>query len=304
LYGWRIRLGVWGSWYEADVPAVMDYYEVLGVARTASTKDIQGAFRKLARKYHPDVNKGEEQRFKAISEAHSVLTDPKKRKLYDQFGPGWQAAQAGGASGAAGPAGGRGGPRVRYRTVNADQFADLFAEGRGIGDVMGSIFGNQRPAGRGRAVAEPEGSIEISLLEAFTGTTRMLDREDGGRIEVKVPAGVVPGTVLRVPGLRVRVEVAKHPDFVCEGKDLRTQVRVPLQLAFKGGEVEVTTLKGRRVTLKIPAETQNGTRFRLRGLGMPAGAGGGAGDLYAEISVRLPLPADEATRRWIGEMPG
>jgi curved DNA-binding protein len=281
------------------VPAVTDYYEVLGVPRTASTKEIQAAFRKLARKYHPDVNRGEEKRFKAVSEAHSVLTDPKKRKLYDQFGSSWQAAQAGSAA-----AGARGGSRVRYRTVDPDQFSDLFGEGHGFGDVLGSIFGSQRGSARGRAVTEMEVRIEIGLQEAFTGTTRMLGREDGGRVEVKVPAGIAPGTVLRVPGLRVRVEVAQHPDFVCEGKDLRTQVRIPLQLAFTGGEVDVPTPKGGQVKLKIPAETQNGTRLRLRGLGLPAGAGGGPGDLYAEVSVRLPLPADDATRRWIEEMPG
>jgi curved DNA-binding protein len=288
-----------GSWYEADVPAVTDYYQVLGVPRTASSKEIQAAFRKLARKYHPDVNKGEEQRFKAISEAHSVLADPKKRKLYDQFGPSWQAAQGGGAAGGA-----RGGPRVRYRTVDADQFSDLFGQGHGFGDVLGSIFGNQSRSGRGRAATDSEVRIEISLQEAFMGTTRMLRREDGGQMEVKVPAGIPPGTVLRVPGLRVRVDVAHHPDFVCEGKDLRTQVRIPLQVAFNGGEVDVPTLRGSRVKLKIPAGTQNGTRFRLRGLGMPAGAEGGPGDLFAEVSVRLPLPANEATRRWIEEMPG
>jgi curved DNA-binding protein len=275
------------------------------VQRAASTKEIQAAFRKLARKYHPDVNKGEDEKFKAISEAHSVLADPKKRKLYDQFGPNWQAAGAAGAAGAASAAAAsRGGPRVRYRTVNTDAHSDFFADGHGLGDVLGSIFGNQRRGDRGQAGAEPEGSVEISLQEAFTGTTRKLERPDGRRVEVKVPAGIAPGTVLRVPGLRVRVEVALHPDFLRDGRDLRTQVAVPLQVAFKGGEVDVATLKGGRVKLTIPAQTQNGTRFRLRGLGMPEGAGGGAGDLYAEVSVRLPLPPDEPTRRWIEEMPG
>jgi curved DNA-binding protein len=279
------------------VPAVKDYYELLGVPRTASKKEIQAAFRKLARKHHPDVNQGDDARFKEISEAHSVLVDPEKRKLYDRFGADWQAAQAAGAGAAAGAGGA--GPRVRYRTVRPDQFSDLFGGGEAFGDILGSIFGDQRSG----AGAEPEGTIEITLPEAFTGTTRTISTGGRRRVEVKVPAGVEPGTVLRVPGLRVRIEVAPHSDFVRDGKDLRTEVVVPLKVALQGGEVEVPTLKGGRVNIKVAPQTQNGTRLRLRGLGMPDPRGGTAGDLYAEVSVRLPVPADEATRRWIDTMP-
>ena len=284
------------------MPKTKDYYEELGVSRDASQKEIQSAFRKLARKLHPDVNpadKEAESRFKAISEAHGVLSDAQKRKLYDRFGPDWQAAANAGMDPdqAPGPFGARGG---RYQTVNTDTIEDLLggmggARG-GFGDIFSSIFG-----GRGAASQSPvdsEGTIEITLQEAFRGTARQVVMPDGKRIELKVPAGVQDGTVLRVPGLRARVQVANDPLFVRDGKDIRVPVPVPLATAFLGGEVDVPTLKGSRVKLNVPPETQNGTRLRLRGLGMPDQRGGQAGDLYAEVRVRLPLPMDERTRRW------
>lgn len=284
------------------MPKTKDYYEELGVSRNASQKEIQSAFRKLARKLHPDVNpadKEAESRFKAISEAHGVLSDPQKRKLYDRFGPDWQAAANAGMDPDQGP-GPFGAPGGRYQTVNADTIEDLLggmggARG-GFGDIFSSIFG-----GRGDARQSPvdsEGTIEITLQEAFRGTARQVVMPDGKRIELKVPAGVQDGTVLRVPGLRARVQVANDPLFVRDGKDIRVPVPVPLATAFLGGEVDVPTLKGSRVKLNVPPETQNGTRLRLRGLGMPDQRGGQAGDLYAEVRVRLPLPMDERTRRW------
>ena len=284
------------------MPKTKDYYEELGVSRDASQKEIQSAFRKLARKLHPDVNpadKEAESRFKAISEAHGVLSDPQKRKLYDRFGPDWQAAANAGMDPDQGP-GPFGAPRGRYQTVDADSIEDLLggmggARG-GFGDIFSSIFGGRGAAGQ--SPVDSEGTIEITLQEAFRGTARQVVMPDGKRIELKVPAGVQDGTVLRVPGLRARVQVANDPLFVRDGKDIRVPVPVPLATAFLGGEVDVPTLKGSRVKLNVPPETQNGTRLRLRGLGMPDQRGGQAGDLYAEVRVRLPLPMDERTRRW------
>lgn len=300
------------------MPPVKDYYEVLGVPRTASEKEIKSAFRKLARKHHPDVSKGDDARFKEINEANSVLSDPSKRKLYDRYGQDWEAARQAGATGDE-PAGSRvGGPNVRYRTsggpstqyraVRPDEFSDLFGDGEAFGDILGSIFGNNRAGATGAGVrraapAEAQGTIEISLQEAYTGTTRTIGTEDGRRVEVKIPAGINPGTVLRVPGIRVRVEVAPDPVFTRDGKNLSTEVWVPIRTAFLGGEVEVPTPKGTRVKLTVPAETQNGTRLRLRGLGMPDPKSGTPGDLYAEVKVRLPVPATDAIRRWIQTMP-
>ena len=292
------------------MPKTKDYYEVLGVPRTASQKEISSAFRKLARKHHPDLNAGDKQaeaRFKEISQAHDVLSDAKKRKLYDEFGSNWAAAEAGGVP----PGAGRGGYRpqqqppgggAQYRTVTAEEMEDLFGEGAGIGDIFGSIFGNAR----GRARPEPadvEAPITVSLAEVYRGTSRTVELPGGRRVEVNVPAGVKEGTLLRVPGLRARVQIAPDPIFTREGKDIRVAVPVPLQAALRGGEVAAPTLKGGRVQFKVAPETQNGTKIRLKGLGLPDPKGGPPGDLYAEVRVQLPVPMDERTRKWAEEQP-
>jgi DnaJ-class molecular chaperone len=294
-----------------------DYYETLGVARTATDKEIQSAYRKLARKHHPDVNagdKGAERRFKEIGEAHEVLSDPDKRKLYDRYGRDWKAAAAAGASTAGDPgfggfggfgAGrGPGGARVEYQSVDPREFEEMFRGngGAGFGDVLGSIFGAGR-AGGARGVPESEGIVDVTLREAYQGAARQVELPDGRRLEVKIPAGVNDGTVLRVPGLLARVRVAKDGVFEREGKNLRVTVQVPVRIALLGGEVDVPTLKGTRVKLAVPAETQNGSRLRLKGLGMPDPKGGPLGDLYAEIKVRLPIPIDDTTRRWAEQLP-
>lgn len=294
------------------MPKTKDYYEVLGVPRTASTKEISAAFRKLARKHHPDLNSGDKQaeaRFKEISEAHEVLSDPKKKQLYDEFGENWASAAAAGVQpGQAGvPRGGfrtdgGAGPRVQYRTVTPDEMEDLFGEGGGFGDIFGSIFGGQR----GRARPQPadvELPITVSLNEIYTGTSRTVELPGGRRVEVKVPAGVKEGTVLRVPGLRATVQMAPDPIFTREAKDLRVVVPVALRVALQGGEVAAPTIKGGQVKFKVPAETQNGTKIRLRGLGLPDPKGGPQGDMYAEVRVQLPLPMDEPTRKWAAEQP-
>src|SRR5439155_1019426 len=199
------------------MPKTKDYYEVLGVPRTATQKEISSAFRKLARKFHPDLNANDKQaeaRFKELSEAHGVLSDAKKRKLYDEFGPNWAAAEAAGAQPGSSRGGGGfrpdAGSRVEYRTVT------------------------------------PEGK---------------------------------------------------------DGKDLRVMVPVPLHVALRGGEVSAPTIKGGQVKFTIPAETQNGTKIRLKGLGLPDPKGGPPGDMYAEVRVQLPVPMDERTRKWAAEQP-
>jgi curved DNA-binding protein len=288
---------------------VKDYYEVLGVPRAATQKEISTAFRKLARKHHPDLNAGDKQaeaRFKEVSEAHEVLSDAKKRKLYDEFGPDWAAVHAAGVQpGARSGTGGfrnAAGPSAQYRTVTPDEMEDLFGEGGGMGDIFGSIFGGNR----GRARQQPtdvEAPITVSLPEIYRGTSRTVELPGGRRVEVKVPAGVKEGTVLRVPGLRARVQIAPDPLFTREGKDLRVMVPVPLHIALRGGEVAAPSLKGGQVQFKVPPETQNGTKIRLRGLGLPDPKGGPPGDLYAEVRVQLPVPMDERTRKWAEEQP-
>jgi len=288
-----------------------DYYDVLGVARTATQKEITAAFRKLARKHHPDLNAGDKQaeaRFKEISEAHDVLSDAGKRKLYDEFGPDWASAQQAGVQPGAGRRAGGGfrtqpgGPEVQYRTVSPDEMEDLFGEG-GFGDIFGSIFGNSTRTRSRPAPVDVEAPITVSLGEVYRGTSRTVELPGGRRVEVSVPAGVKEGTVLRVPGLRATVQVAPDPVFTREGKDLRVTVPVPLHIALRGGEVAAPALKGGQVQFNVPPQTQNGTKIRLRGLGLPDPRGGDPGDLYAEVKVQLPVPMDERTRKWAAEQP-
>jgi len=287
-----------------------DYYKTLGVGKGASDEEIKKAYRKLARQYHPDRNPGNkqaEERFKEISQAHDVLSDAKKRSLYDEFGSSWAAAEAGGVQPGQGRGGGfrpQQGGGAQYRTVTPSEMEDLFGgAGGGFGDIFGSIFGGNA---RDRARQEPadvEAPITVSLAEVYRGTSRTVELPGGRRVEVKVPAGVKEGTVLRVPGLRARVQIAPDPLFTREGKDLRVVVPVPLHVALHGGEVAAPTLKGGQVQFKVAPETQNGTKIRLRGLGLPDPKGGTPGDLYAEVKVQLPVPMDERTRKWAGEQP-
>jgi curved DNA-binding protein len=296
------------------VPKTKDYYEVLGVPRTATQKEISSAFRKLARKHHPDLNAGDKQseaRFKEISQAHEVLSDAKKRSLFDEFGSDWGAAEAGGVQPGQGRTrvrqqpGGAAAGGAQYRTVTPEEMEDLFggSGGGGFGDIFDSIFGgNTRGRSRQEAI-DVEAPITVSLAEVYRGTSRTVELPGGRRVEVKVPAGVKEGTVLRVPGLRARVQIAPDPLFTREGKDLRVTVPVPLHVALQGGEVAAPTLKGGQVQFKVPPETQNGTKIRLRGLGLPDPKGGTPGDLYAEIKVQLPIPMDEKTRKWAEQQP-
>ena len=290
-----------------------DYYDVLGVPRTATQKEITAAFRKLARKHHPDLNAGDKQaeaRFKEISEAHDVLSDTKNRKLYDEFGADWRSAAQAGVQpdgGRRGPGGGfrpqPGGPDVQYRTVSPEEMEDLFGEGGGFGDIFSSIFGSSARTRTRPAPLDVEAPITVSLGEVYRGTSRTVELPGGRRVEVKVPAGVKEGTVLRVPGLRATVQVAPDPVFTREGKDVRVSVPVPLKVALQGGEVSAPTLKGGTVQFKVPPETQNRKKIRLRGLGLPDPRGGQPGDLYAEVNVQLPVPMDERTRKWASEQP-
>ena len=285
-----------------------DYYEVLAVPRTASQKDISAAFRKLARKHHPDLNAGDKQaeaRFKEISEAHDTLSDAKKRRLYDQFGPDWAAAEAAGVRPGARQGGFRteAAPGAQYRTATPEEMEELFGSEGGFGDIFGSIFGGNRGRARPAQPIDVETPITVSLAEVYHGAKRTVELPGGRRVEVAVPAGVKEGTVLRVPGLRARVQIAPDPVFAREGRDVRVVVPVPLHVALNGGDVAAPTLKGGQVHFKVPAETQNGTKIRLRGLGFPDVKGGSPGDLYAEVRVQLPVPMDERTRKWAAEQP-
>lgn len=301
-----------------------DYYKILGVEKTATEKEIKAAFRKLARKHHPDMNPdnpGAEERFKGINEAYEVLGDPEKRQKYDQLGVHWQRwQQTGGRSGdfdwsqwmaGAGPGGpGPGGQRVHVRYGSPEDLQDLFGGGGSFSDFFTSIFGGTEAGGtgrggfdfgqRGRRGQDLEHEIEISLVEAYHGAARMLNK-DGRRLSVKIPAGAKTGTKVRMRGegegglggaaagdLFLKIKVASDPRFERKGDDLYTTTPVDLYTAVLGGQIRVETLSG-PVDLKIPPGSQNGQTFRLRGKGMPKlHHAGQHGDLYAKLDVRLP----------------
>lgn len=300
-----------------------DYYEILGVSRDADEKEIRRAFRRLARQHHPDVNPGDpeaEERFKEINEAYEVLADPEKRSKYDQLGreySRWQ--QTGGrardfnwgqwTTGAPGQEG----QRVHVRYGSSEDLEDIFGGGSPFSDFFSQIFGGMggaSPQGAGPRGFEYqvrptrgqdyEQDLEISLREAYQGTTRILQK-DGRRLEVKIPPGARDGTRVRMaqeggPGsaggeagdLYLRIRVAPDPQFERRGDDLYVTVPVDLFTAVLGGEATVPTLNG-AVRLTIPAGTQNGRRFRLRGKGMPhLRQPEQQGNLYAQVEVRLP----------------
>jgi DnaJ-class molecular chaperone len=308
-----------------------DYYATLGVAKTATDKEIKQAFRKLARKYHPDVNPGDkaaETRFKEINEAHEVLSDPEKRRKYDELGANWRAYEQGGAGGQTPPGfdqfwqtGGRGG--AQYRTVTPEEMEEIFGSGGAAGDHPFSDFfrtffgGGGGPEGgrtghartsrgraRTRAGSDVEHPVQLTLEEAFSGTLRRLSLKHDGHtrtIDVRIPAGVRDNARVRVSGegepgtggaragdLYLRVQVMPHHQFERQGDDLTTKVSVALTTAVLGGEAAVPTIGGGTVRLKVPPTTQNGQRFRLKGQGMPIAGKQERGDLYVTVDVQLP----------------
>jgi DnaJ-class molecular chaperone len=312
-----------------------DYYATLGVAKSATEKEIKQAFRKLARKYHPDVNPGDkaaEARFKEINEANEVLGDPEKRRKYDELGANWRAYEQAAASGAGGPQGGwnvhfGGAPGAGggFRTMTPEEMREMFGEGDPFSDFFHTFFGGAmggdagetgrrtRSRSRGRAGRDVEQEIELSLEDAFHGTTRRLAIKHDGHtrtVDVRIPAGVGDGSRVRIAGegevgsggakagdLYLRIRLAAHPKFERKGKDLYTKVHVPLTTAVLGGEADVPTLGGRTLRLKVPAATQNGQTFRLKGHGMPATNRPEPGDLYATVDVQLPKTLTPEQRR-------
>jgi curved DNA-binding protein len=297
-----------------------DYYQILGVGKDATEKDIKQAYRKLARKYHPDVNpnnKPAQEKFKEINEAYEVLSDSTKRGKYDTLGANWQSYEqyqrAGGqAAGGQGPFQWGGGGGSQYRTVSAEDFENLFGgEGGGFSDFFRTFFGGGFGDGgqaRPRRGQDIEQAIEISLDEAYHGGTRVLQK-DGRRLEIKIPSGVKTGSKIRYGGeglagasggasgdLFLRVQVAPHPTLERDGDDLRCELAVDLYTAILGGETTVPTLKG-QLALKIPPETQSGKTFRLAGQGMPRlNQPNSFGDLFAQVRVILPTNLTQAER--------
>ncbi len=313
-----------------------DYYNVLGIDRNAGEKEVRAAYRRLARKYHPDVNHGEPdatERFKEINEAHEVLSNPESRRLYDRYGENWRNVQRGGDPFQGGSPF-RGGGRWQTQTIDPETFHDLFGGG-GFGGMFDSFFGGGRggSGGRRRGPQRPgvlEQPVELTLEEAFHGTTRALQVTGQTpcatcngvgtvnnracqtclgqgfsfqpvRGEVSIPAGVDNGSRVRVsPGgqqVVLVVTVLPHARFQRNGNDLSTEVTVPLYDAVLGAEVVVPTMTG-QVALKLPPESQNGRVFRLGRQGMPKlGTPAERGNLFVTVRVELPTELSDDERR-------
>jgi curved DNA-binding protein len=316
-------------------PTYKDYYNILGVEKSATEKQVKDAYRKLARKFHPDVNPGDktaEEKFKELSEAYDILSDPDKRRKYDAYGDQWRAYSQGGGGFPGGFGGnGSGGYRVEYGPGGMDLndlFASLFGDAEmGGGSRMGERFGaGPRPGPqRGRDV---DSEIDVTLEEAFHGGTRSLtlnvptgrydlnhNREETvtRRVEVKIPAGVADGQKIRLAGqgsggaagagdLYLTVRIAPHATFERRGKDLYVDVPVPFTVAALGGEAKVPTLKGSRLTVTIPPGMQSGQSLRLGGQGLPDVRGGTTGDLYARVKITVPKSLTERQKELLREL--
>jgi curved DNA-binding protein len=288
-----------------------DYYGTLNVPKNATEKEIKQAYRKLARKYHPDMNpdnKDAEERFKEVNEAYEVLSDPEKRKLYDQFGGEWSKWQQSGGrpddfwqnwQPRGSPSGGYTSRNFSGSEVFSDFFQQLFGGLGGYGDIF-NAGGRSGPtlSRRGRDYEQP---VEISLREAYQGTTRLFQLGDN-RIEVSIPPGADNGTRIRVAGkgapgiaggppgdLFLVIQVQPDNTFTRQGVNLEAALPVDLYTAILGGEVKILTPDGKYVLLTIPPQTQNNNRIRLKGKGMPTlGKSSERGDLVARIQVLLP----------------
>lgn len=300
-----------------------DYYATLGVPKTASSKEIKQAYRRLARKYHPDLNPGNkeaEATFKAINEAHEVLSDSTSRRKYDELGANWRMYEQQAASGGS-PSAGAGRGAAGHRTMTPEEAAELFGNANPFSDFFTTFFGGQeggQESARGgrrrpRRGGDVEHAIDLTLEEAFSGVTRRLAIDHGSAprtVDVRIPPGVADGSRVRVSGegapgtagaaagdLYLRIRIAPHSHFERRGRDVYVSTPVPLTTAVLGGEADVRTLGPKSARLRIPPLTQNGQLFRLKGYGMPAvGAPGDSGDLYAKVDVQLPAQLTPETR--------
>jgi DnaJ-class molecular chaperone len=273
-----------------------DPYKVLGVARTASQDDIRLAYRKLAKKHHPDLNPGNgkaEEQFKTVSAANEILSDVAKRAQFDR--------------GEIDAAGQPRSPEASYRdyadSETGRRYARSESQSRGwnaqdIDDMFGSMFGGNRPMSGG----DEHYSLETDFLAAVNGATRRLTLPDGRVLDVKIPPGTREGQVLRLRGqggvgstkarsgdALIEIHIAPHRIFRRDGDDIRLELPISLSEAVLGGPVEVPT-PGGPVRMRIPPHSDNGTELRLKGRGVPAHGGRAKGDLYAKLHVVLGPP--------------
>jgi curved DNA-binding protein len=313
----------------------VDYYKILGVPRNATQEDIQRAYRRRARKYHPDVNKDKnaEAEFKKINEANEVLKDPEKRRLYDAYGKDWQNGaryQNYGSDWQQMFRKGGGQPRGTARTFRFGGDGS-FGETSGFSDFFHSLFGRgfEQQQTRWRDFDQPgrshEADITVTLREIMSSASKTIaltsyERDGAGRahpasrnFQVKIPAGVTEGSVIRLPGqgekgaggamsgdLLLRVHIAPDSRFKVDGHDLHTVVAITPWEAALGAQVEVQTVNG-SVSLRIPRGSHNGRKLRIRGKGLPKKAGQ-AGDIIVELQIRVPATLSEEEEQLFTEL--
>ena len=293
-----------------------DPYQVLGIKRDATDKQIRSAFLKLAKTTHPDLNPGDakaEERFKAVNAAHDLLSDPERRAQFDRG----EIDAAGQQKPPPGPP-----PGQRHYRDHADGAAGAFYSARpravftgagfgsdddDLGDILSGLFGARGRGGAPRGGGDRRYSLPVSLLDAVRGATQRLTLPDGGSLDVRIPAGLESGQVLRLRGkgdpgdppgdALIEVTVGSHPLFRREGRDILLDLPVTVAEAVLGGRVTVPTITG-PVAMTVPAGSDTGTRLRLRGKGVPASGGQPAGDAYATLRIVLG-PPDEGLAAYL-----
>lgn len=269
-----------------------DYYQILGVSKSASAQEIKTAYRKLALQYHPDRNKGDkkaEDKFKEVTKAYEVLGDEQKRKTYDQFGAAAFDPSAGsGPFGQGGPFGGGSsgqyGPFTYTYSTGGDGGGFDFGGFSDPFDIFEQFFGGASPFGR--AQRRPAYGISIDFMEAVKGVTKKVTI-DGKQESIKIPAGVDNGSRIRFEKYDIVVEVSPHPRFQRQGYDIVTDEEIPFTKAILGTELPVETIDG-KVMVRIPAGTQPGITMRLKGKGVTHIRSTTRGDQYVRIKVVLP----------------
>lgn len=276
----------------------VDYYKILGIDKTATPKDIKSAYRKLARKYHPDLNpndKDAKKNFQQINEANEVLSDPEKRKKYDQYGKDWQHAEASERA-------------KQYQEQSSDSGRTRYSETSYEGDFSDffeSLFGGSPGAGRSRQVKyrgeDYYAELHLDLIDAYK-THKQTLTVNGKNIRITIPAGIENGQTIKISGhggpginggpngdLYITFSIANHPQIKRLGNNLYTTIDLDLYIAVLGGEITVNTLNG-KVKLKVKPETQNGSKIKLKGKGFPVYKNEGQfGDLYVTYAIKIPI---------------
>ena len=281
-----------------------DYYDILGVSKTASADEIKKAYRKQALEWHPDRHKDDkeaaEKRFKEINEAYQVLSNPQKRQAFDQYGAaGAQGFPGGGNPFAGGFQGGQGGPFTYTYTTGGENpfgnmdFGDPF-------DIFEQFFGGGNPFGQARRAQVPRYSISLTFMESVRGVSKEVD-VGGKRRKIKIPAGIYEGATIDFGDFRLSVNIKPDKLFERQDDDIYVSVAIPFSLAVLGGEIKVPTIED-EIKIRIRTGTQSGIMMRLREQGVPHLHSRGRGNEYVRINVMIPEKLDHEQKNLVEDM--